>query len=206
MARKSTALLATLGITAAVLALPSLFRKRGQRPASREEEDEFYEQQRTPSWAPPGWAFPVAWTLATVSLAAGTQRLLFAADKLTTTSRIAGKSDWQDSSRRQELLFYYGLHYLLYATFSRVYFDERSPVLAAAWTSADFALCHLAFYRAWNFDRQVAASFIPVNLWLTLAVPLSLYQAAANRDPIFGTAGIEAGEVVAASLGVTPVS
>ena len=111
----------------------------------------------------------------------------------------------QNHARRTELLAYLAAHFALYATFSRVYFDERSPVLAAAWTSADFAVCHLAFYRALPVSRPVALAFAPVNLWLTLALPLSLYQAAANRDPLFGAAGIEAGEIVAGALGVSPI-
>ena len=189
MPRRSTAVLATLGITAAALALPSLFRKRGNT-RDADGDDDFYERQVTPSWAPPGWAFPVAWGLNTLALAAATQHLAFR----------------QNHPRRSELLAYLAVHFALYATFSRVYFDERSPVLAATWTAADFAVCHLAFYRALGVSGPVAGAFVPVNLWLTVALPLSLYQAAANEDPIFGDAGIEVGEIVAGALGVAPVS
>ena len=186
MPSRAKSVLATLGIAAAAMALPLVFRKRG---SSRREDDDFYDKQVTPSWAPPGWAFPVAWGLNTVALAAAHQYVGFR----------------QNMPRRTELLTYLYLHWLLYGTFSRVYFDERSPMLAAGWTAADFAVCHLAFYRALGVDGKVAGAFVPVNLWLTLALPLSLYQAAANRDPIFGTLGIEVGEIVAGALGVTPV-
>ena len=193
MPRRSTALLATLGLAAVALAAPLVLRKRtrdADDAAPRDaDDDDFYERQARPPWAPPAWAFPVAWTLNTVALAAAAQHLAFR----------------QNHARRTELLAYLAAHFALYATFSRVYFDERSPVLAAAWTSADFAVCHLAFYRALPVSRPVALAFAPVNLWLTLALPLSLYQAAANRDPLFGAAGIEAGEIVAGALGVSPI-
>ena len=186
MPRKSTALLLTAGIAAAVMALPTLFRKRR---TTRAEDDELYADFQQPKWAPPGWAFPVAWTVSTVSLAAAGAHLLLR----------------PGHPRRAELLAYLGLHSALYAPFSRVYFDERSPVLAAAWTTADLAVCHLAFYRALGVNGKVAAGFVPVNLWLTLAAPLSLYQAAANPDPIYGDLGTETGEIVAGALGVSPI-
>ena len=186
MPRKSTALLLTAGIAAAVMALPSLFRKRR---TTRAEDDELYADFKQPKWAPPGWAFPVAWTASTVALSATAAHLLLR----------------PGHARRAELLTYLGIHTALYATFSRIYFDERSPVLAAGWTVADFAVCHLAFYRALGVNGRAAAGFVPVNLWLTLAAPLSLYQAAANRDPRYGDLGVEVGEVVAGALGVTPI-
>ncbi len=186
MPRRSTALLATVGIAAAVMALPTLFRRHKRETVDEQEQ---YRQYKTPEWAPPGWAFPVAWTASTLALAASAQHIAFR----------------QNHPRREELLVYLGLHTALYATFSRVYFDERSPVLAAAWTVGDFAICHLAFYRAWGVSDRVAAGFLPVNLWLTLAAPLSLYQAAANHDGIFGAKGIEAGEIVAAAIGRSPI-
>lgn len=186
MPRRSTALLLTTGLAGAVMLLPSLFRKRR---TTRAEDDELYAEFQQPKWAPPGWAFPVAWTVSTVALAASGAHLLLR----------------PGHRRRGELLAYLGLHTALYATFSRVYFDERSPVLAAAWTTADLAVCHLAFYRALGVNGKVAAGFVPVNLWLTLAAPLSLYQAAANRDPFYGDLGAEIGEVVAGALGVAPI-
>ena len=179
-------LLSTTALAAAVFALPALLRKRG---TDRRDDDAFYDGLSTPTWAPPPWAFPVAWAINTAALAWAAQRL------------------YRDRAlpRRGELLGLLAVHTALYATFGRVYFGERSPVLAAGWTAADLAVCHLAFYRALAVDPPAAAAFVPVNLWLTLALPLSLHQAAANRDPLFGTAGVEVGEIVAGALGVTPI-
>lgn len=112
MPRRSTALLLTAGIAGAVMLLPTLFRKRR---TTRAEEDELYADLRQPRWAPPAWAFPVAWTVSTVGLSAAAAHLLLR----------------PGHRRRGELLTYLALHTGLYATFSRVYFDERSPVLAA---------------------------------------------------------------------------
>ncbi len=168
------------------MALPGLFRRRG---TTRQEDDELYQDFKQPVWAPPGWAFPVAWTASTIGLAAAVQHVLLR----------------PQHRRRGELLAYLGVHTALYATFSRVYFDERSPVLAAVWTVSDLAVCHLAFYRALGVNSKVALGFVPVNLWLTLAAPLAIYQAAANDDPYFGALGAEVGEIVAGALGVTPI-
>lgn len=187
MSRRSTALGLTVVIAGAVMALPLLLRKRRSR---RSEDEALYETQlEQPAWAPPSYVFPIAWTASTISLAAAAQHLLL--------------RPWHE--RRSELLAYLTAHTALYATFPRVYFDERSPVLAAAWTCADLLICHIAFYRALGVNRRVAAGFVPVNLWLTVAAPLSLYQAAANRDPIFGDFGVEVAEIVAGAIGVAPV-
>lgn len=186
MSHRSKALLLTAGIAGAVMLLPSVFRKRRD---ARAEDDEVYDDLQQPKWAPPTWAFPVAWTASSVALAATAAHLILR----------------PGHRRRTELLTYLGLHTALYATFSRVYFDERSPFLAAAWTTADFAVCHLAFYRALGVNGKAAAGFVPVNLWLTLATPLGLYQAAANPDPKFGGLGAELGEVIAGAAGVPPI-
>ena len=186
MPRRATALLLTAGLAGVTMLLPSLFRKRR---TTREADDERYADLNRPEWAPPAYAFPIAWTVSTVALAATGAHLLLR----------------PRHRRRGELLTYLGVHAALYATFSRVYFDERSPVLAAGWTAGDFLVCHLAFYRALGVSGRVAAGFVPVNLWLTLAAPLALYQAAANRDPIYGDLGVEIGEVVAGALGVSPI-
>ena len=168
---RTTPALATLGIAAAALALPSILRRRA---TARADDDRLYRELRTPGWAPPAWAFPAAWTVNTLALAWAHQRL------------------WRDGAnpRRGELLALLTAHWTLYATFDRVYFGERSPVLAAAWTAADFLVCHAGFYRALAVDRPAALAFVPVNLWLTLALPLGFYQAAANHDPLFGALGV----------------
>lgn len=186
MSHRSSALLLTASIAGAVTLLPSVFRKRR---ATRADEDEMYEGLQQPKWAPPGWVFPVAWTVSTIGLSAAAAHLLMR----------------PRHRRRGELLTYLGIHTAIYATFSRVYFDERSPLLAAGWTLADLLVCHLAFYRAQGVNSKVAAGFVPVNLWLTLAAPLGFYQAAANPDPFYGDLGAEIGEVVAGAAGVAPI-
>jgi len=197
MARRALAVASTLGITAVALVVPMLLRKRsavatisGTTAITEVSSDTaFYKQQKLPDWAPPQWAFPVAWTLNTVALAAAAQHLAFR----------------QNHPRRGELLGYLALHTAIYASFQRVYFDERSPILGAIWTAADFAVCHVAFYQALSVNRRLAMAFVPVNLWLTVALPLSLHQAAANHDAIYGALGVEAGEIIAATLGVSPI-
>ena len=146
MSRRSTALGLTVVIAGAVMALPLLLRKRRSR---RSEDEALYETQlEQPAWSPPSYVFPIAWTASTISLAAAAQHLLLR----------------PRHERRSELLAYLTAHTALYATFPRVYFDERSSVLAAAWTCADLLICHIAFYRALGVNRRVAAGFVPVNL------------------------------------------
>ena len=194
MFRRANALLATAGFSTGVLLLPLLIagRKRGLNSKAHEADGQGYPRQRDlsrPKWAPPEWVAPVAWVASTVPLAAVAQRLAFR----------------QNHPRRAELLGYIGLHTLLYATQSRVCDDGRSPVLAAVWTVSDSIVCHLALYRALRVNKRIAAGFVPVNLWLTLAVPLKLHQAAANPDPHFGYAAVEAAETLAAALGRSPL-
>ena len=136
-----------IGIAAAVMVLPALFRRRRR---SRGEDLEQDGALRKPSWAPPGGVSPVAWTAATVCLAAVAQHLAFR----------------QNYPRRSELLSWLGLHTMLYATFSRVYYDERSPVLAAGWSLTDLLVCQVTLYRALGVSGRVALGLVPVNLWL----------------------------------------
>lgn len=139
----------------------------------RKEEDEFYERQNLPVWAPPAPAFGIAWPLNNLALAWGGLRLLNAPRTL---------------PHRQTLLALQGVMWLDLVTFGLVYFRLRSPWLAAAWTVADAtaAVGSLALSGRTG-DRQLPLAYLPIATWTSFATTVAAYQALRNPDPLFGT-------------------
>ncbi len=78
--------------------------------------------------------------------------------------------------------------WLLYATFGRVYFNRRSVVLGFVWTASHWLLTLASIASAARRDPKLAASHATTAAWLTLATPLTAYQALRNPDPLFRTA------------------
>ena len=145
----------------------------GLSVGNRREDRAFYHAMKLPSFAPPGWLFPPAWAVNNVFTLWGNLRLL---------NQPAG------TPGRRPMLALQAASWALFSTFSFVYFRKRSPILAAVWTVADWVLTALtvgiaAKHRQGDIVKSQATKFA----WLSLAVPVSGYQALHNPDPLFGT-------------------
>ena len=118
---------------------------------------------RQPPLAPPGWLFPVAWTILYV--------LMGVASYLVSES---------SSPLRVTALRLYWLHLLLNFLWSPIFFGCGMPTLAlvvilALWVVLGFTV--LAFLRV---NRLAGWLMVPVLLWVTFAVYLNAGIVALN--------------------------
>lgn len=144
----------------------------GLRTGRREKDRKYYEELEQASFAPPSWAFAPVWTANNASTLWGNLRLL---------------NRREDASYRRMLLALQGASWLLFATFNHVYFRKRSTILGFAWTSADWLLTLVTVALSLRGGRRdVALSLATKLAWLSLATPVTAYQAAKNPDELFG--------------------
>lgn len=144
----------------------------GLRTGRREEDREYYEELEQASFAPPSWAFAPVWAANNASTLWGNLRLL---------NRSEG------TPNRRTLLALQGASWFLFSTFNHVYFRGRSPILGFAWTAIDWLLTIASVALSLkNGRRDVAISLATRLAWLTLATPVTAYQAAKNPDPLLG--------------------
>lgn len=138
-----------------------------RRELGTEGDMDFYRRQRLPWFAPPPWAFPVAWGINSAGLIAGGVRAL-------NLPRKAGG--------RPAFLALQAVGWVLFASFDAAYFELRSPRNAALVTvpyaAATWGALALAAGRL--RDRRLAAYLAPAAAWCLLAAPLSVAQARLN--------------------------
>lgn len=129
----------------------------------------WYRSLDKPSWIPPGWAFPVAWTLLYADLAASGAAALTTADREGTP---------QDVSRLRTAL---GTNLVLNAAWSALFFRSRRPGLAtveaAALAASSAHLRGLVARQAPGWGRALA----PYPAWCTFATALSAEVWRRNR-------------------------
>lgn len=144
----------------------------GLRIGRRAEDRRYYEELEQAPFAPPSWTFAPVWAVNNASTLWGNLRLL---------NRPEG------TPNRRALLALQGASWFLFATFNHIYFRKRSLVLGSFWTAADWLLT-LASVALGLKDRRrdVALPLATKLAWLTLATPVTAYQAARNPDVLFG--------------------
>lgn len=133
----------------------------------------FYRAQKQPVFAPPGVAFPIAWTINSASSIAGAIHVL----------NCDGHNE-----ERSSFLRWQGVAWVLFTIFNTAYFELRSPINAAAVTLG-YSVATAASIRAAlrMGDSRAALSLLPTTLWLMLANPLAITTAAWNRDDFWDT-------------------
>ncbi len=111
---------------------------------------EWYAGLNKPSWTPPNWAFPVAWTVLYIMIA------------------IAGWLVWSTSGWSAAIVIW-GLGLVFNALWSYLMFGRHDIFLAlldlcALWLSV------LAFMiTAWPIDARAAYLFVPYLAWVSFA-------------------------------------
>lgn len=138
-----------------------------------------YDDFEQAPFAPPAWVFGPAWTVNKLAGAWSEARVL-----------SADHADVEHRTARRTAAGAAVVEGMTYVAFPVVYFRYRSPVLAAAVTCMSAATTVVQAEATRRFDRAAAAALVPQLLWLALATPVALYQAAHNRDPLLGTPAI----------------
>jgi tryptophan-rich sensory protein len=155
------------GVQAAVWGIRMATRQIAGR-RGRQADRDFYRRKKLPVFAPPGVAFPIAWTVNSAGSIASALRVL---------------NLERHSEERSRFLALQGAAWLLFVLFSTAYFELRSPVNSAAITLAYSGVTVASLRSALRMKNWPAAlALLPTAAWLALAVPVGITVAAWNRD------------------------
>jgi translocator protein len=117
---------------------------------------DWYEALNRPSWTPPNWVFPIAWTILYFMIA------------------IAGWRVWKAAGFGPALIVW-GLGVAFNAAWSWIMFGEHQ----IGWALADLIAMGISIVLfialAWPIDRTAAYLFLPYLVWVTYAGALNLW-------------------------------
>ena len=121
---------------------------------------------------PPGWVFPVMWFTLNIFQIWGDIRLIDPARRIRDRGLLIG---------------FQAVTWVIYSTFSLVYFTFGSSILAALWTVSFFVITSACIALVARDDRGIALIWTPLILWTGFASVVGIHNALINPDPLFGT-------------------
>lgn len=128
----------------------------------------FYNSFHQPWFAPADWVFAPVWLMLNVS-------------SLVALGRVWNlKRPWEE---RRRFIQFEAAGWVLFAIFTQLYFDWKSPVLGAADTVAGLGVAIGSAWAGWRLDRLASAFVMMRVAWLALASAVSVYVAVVNPDP-----------------------
>ena len=140
-------------------------------PAGYNGDEAFYNKFSKPKISPPDWLFAPVWLFNNItSLYAGLRIA-----NLPTGTRGRRTSLWLE-----------GTGWVLFASFSPLYFGLKSPVLGAINTLAGLGVGAASMGVASQLDRKATLALSPRIAWLLLATYVAVSIAAVNKDEFLG--------------------
>lgn len=139
----------------------------GSLPAGFRGDQSYFDKLNTPPGSPPGWLFPPVWAFNN-------------ATTLWSNLRVANLPP--DTPDRRAALTLEGISWVLFASFSGLYFGLRSPVLGAAVTLASLGCTAAGVVLTSRMDRKAAWGLTPRLAWLGYASYVAAASALTNRD------------------------
>ncbi|WP_394281706.1 TspO/MBR family protein [Corynebacterium sp.] len=121
----------------------------------------WYRTRRKPSFQPPKWLFPVAWTALYTDIA------------LVSGLSIADADEANDEQPRNSLATALGINLALNAGWCALFFRSKSPALATAGAAALTVSSADLTRRAMQVNKTRGAWLIPYPLWSAFATVLS---------------------------------
>jgi translocator protein len=142
----SLSLIAFIGLTFLAAVSGSVFKP-----------DAWYQSLRKPSWQPPGWAFPVVWSVLYAMIA------------------VAGWRVWEAGSGGLLTLAMalFGLQLVLNAAWSWLFMGLRRMDLAFYECLALWASVVATLFAFLAVDRVAGLLFVPYLVWVTVAATLN---------------------------------
>lgn len=128
-----------------------------------QRDSAFYEGLVKPAFAPPGWVFPVAWTLLYAAMATAMWFVL----------RAQGRD-------RFILLGLYIAQLAVNLLWPMLFFLQRALGLAFFWLVLLWMLSGIMLYRFFQESRVAGWLLVPYQLWLTFAAVLNFCVARLN--------------------------
>lgn len=119
----------------------------------------WYPTQQKPSFNPPNWAFPVAWTILFIfmGIAAGI---------------VWDKIETQREEVKKALLFFF-IQLALNALWSILFFGLKNPMLALIEIFLLWLMIYETYMKFNKIDKIAGYLFVPYLLWVTFAIILN---------------------------------
>ena len=114
----------------------------------------WYQSLAKPSWTPPDWLFPIAWTVLYFMIA------------------IAGWKVWQAEGVGAALIVWL-IGLVLNAAWSYLMFGRHEIGLALIDVSAMWISLVAFIWLSWDVDRNAAYLFMPYLVWVSFATALN---------------------------------
>lgn len=158
--RWTRTLAATTGAVVATAVVGSLATDPGSR---------WYRTLRTPSWQPPGWAFPIAWTALYADLA------------VVGALTLADLGEQERTREQRDYAVALGANLVLNAGWSVLFFARHRPVLAALEAVALTGSTVDLVRRSAQVAPEKGAALAPYAGWAGFAAALTTRIAGLNR-------------------------
>lgn len=128
-----------------------------------QKDSAFYETLTRPIFAPPGWVFPIAWTLLYAAMAAAMWFVL----------RVQGRD-------RFILLGLYIAQLAVNLLWPVLFFVQQTLGLAFFWLVLLWMLAGIMLYQFLRESRVAGLLLVPYQVWLTFAAVLNFCIARLN--------------------------
>ncbi len=115
---------------------------------------EWYKNLRKPSWTPPDWLFPVAWSVLYFMIA------------------VAGYLVWMAEPTHPAMLLW-AAQLILNAAWSWLFFGRRDMATALVDVSAMWLAIAGFIILAWPISPIASALFVPYLVWVSFATALN---------------------------------
>ena len=113
---------------------------------------EFYQSLKQPPLSPPGWVFPLAWTI------------------LYSLMGVAAYLVWmRDSTGRNGALFFYGLQLIFNFVWPLLFFNARAYRASLIWLLLLWVLILITTARFFQETKAAGWLMIPYLLWVAFA-------------------------------------
>jgi translocator protein len=125
----------------------------------------YYMALRRPPWAPPPWAFGVAWPILNLL-------------QVWSDLELVNKAP---SSRRSRLLWLRALNWFCFVIYTPAFFRLRSPAAGSAVAVAQAAIAYATIAEAGGGSGRQRWSIVPLAAWTSYAAALS--ESVRRRNP-----------------------
>lgn len=135
-------------------------------------DERFYNAQVKPAIAPPDFVFAPVWLVLNIT-------------SLIALYRVANAP--KPTPRHRAVVLLEAVGWVVFATFTSLYFGLQSPILGAIDTVMGLGVAIASFLLCLKIDRLAAACILLRVLWLALASYVAVYVALNNSDLFFNS-------------------
>lgn len=118
-----------------------------------------YETMKHPPLAPPGWLFPVVWTILYIMMGVASYQVF--------TAEVEPK-------QKRKALTVYAVQLLMNMVWSTLFFTYTRYLLALIWLLIMWVIIFLCIIRFWKIRRSAAVMMCVLFVWTTFAAYLNL--------------------------------